>query len=268
MLAVGHIVEHDDCVSPLGPASSRRAHGDARLARSDRDARRDRQSRWGPSAIGPLGLLVAALVGTWVGHELEYLRVWGSAQFPNAMVKTAHAYFGPVGAVLLILGVLAVQASLRLARRLERRVARLHSTGLDAATELDSARVPPGWTLSFPALVAILWTLQLVLYVTQENLEAHAFHLPAPGLGAVTGIHAWAPVVHLGVAFGMACVVWVARRRVTVLVAEVRFAEAMLALRGPRRLRLVVRRRLVRAWTPKQRWGVVLWARPPPRSIA
>ncbi|HMC53073.1 MAG TPA: hypothetical protein VKI64_09965, partial [Acidimicrobiales bacterium] len=109
----------------------------------------------------------------------------------------------------------------------------------------------------------VFWTLQLALYLVQENLEARTFHLPAPGLGAVTGVHAMAPLVHLAVAAIVTTVVWLTRRRVTELLAESDWTDGVIARRGPRPTR-IAGRRLIRSWTPGQRWGMALWARPPP----
>ncbi len=88
-------------------------------------------------------------------------------------------------------------------------------------------------------LVAIwlpLAAAQIVLYLVQENIEAVARSQPAPGLGAVTGIHWAAPLVHLYVSLLLACLIRICQvlfHRREVVVERV---EAL--------LRAIVRRRL------------------------
>lgn len=234
--------------------------------------RAPRHGRPNRASVGGAGLAVAALAGTWIGHALEYLRVWGPAEFPSSVVGSVHAYFGPMGIVLVVIGAAAIHASARLARRLRCRAGRLRDALLggpvpaEADTRVDAAG---GRTFSFPALWAVLWLGQLVLYVVQENLEAHAAGVPASVLAPLTGVHVWASVVHLGVAGSISAVVWLCRRRITALAAAVHQAERCLA----RRLQQGCGDLLgdagtrVRAWTPGQRWGFSLWARPPPAAL-
>jgi hypothetical protein len=210
---------------------------------------------------------VAALVGTWLGHEAEYLRVWGPGQFSSALTRSAHAYFGPVGLVLLIIGMAGVQVSLRLARRLEHRVARLRGALLGSPRDVGRSDGSSGWVLGLPTLVMVLWAVQLGLYMIQENLEAHFSGLPMPGLGAVSGVHGLAPVVHLAVAGVVAAMLWLTRRRVTQLAAVAHRTETLLARRSHRYCQTAVRSRLPRACTPRQRWGMSLWVRPPPAPV-
>ena len=213
--------------------------------------------------MGTSGLAIAALAGAWGSHLAEYLRVLGRAQLSVALTKAPHTYLGPIGIVLAVLGVVGVRASVRFARRLERRVSRLRAVLLGAPPPSDVEGTGSTRVLSFPTLLAVFWTLQLALYLVQENLEARTFHLPAPGLGAVTGVHAMAPLVHLAVAAIVTTVVWLTRRRVTELLAESDWTDGVIARRGPRPTR-IAGRRLIRSWTPGQRWGMALWARPPP----
>jgi hypothetical protein len=218
-------------------------------------------------AVGPAAIAFVGVLGTWLAHELEYLRVWGWHQFPDAVSRSMHAYFGPIGVVLLVVAVGAVHATLRLVRHLEQRVALL---GAALRTTRAPGRVPrrpgPAWTLDFWTVFRVLVIVQLGLYLLQENLEAHAFGLPAPGLGALTGPHALAPFVHFVVAFAMASALWLMRRRTTALVEKARRLEARLARRVAARdsVRPAVTQR---SWTPLQRWGTALWARPPPALL-
>src|SRR5579864_9522832 len=50
------------------------------------------------------------------------------------------------------------------------------------------------------AVLAVVGAAQICLYLIQENVEAIAAGAPVPGLGAVTGAHWTAPLVHLAVA--------------------------------------------------------------------
>lgn len=214
------------------------------------------------SRVRPAALVVAALIGTWVGHSLEYLRVWGSARFPDAMARSAHAYMGPLGVILLALAVTTSVGALRALRRLDRRVTILRRSRWAARNAGDDWLPRSTGEVDFPAFVAALWLVQLALYVVQENLEARAFGMTAPGWGAISGVHALAPIVHLVVATLAAAVVWCFRHRVAALVAEVRRAQRRLA--RCQRLPAFVGTPSVPSWTPLQRWGSQLWARPPP----
>jgi hypothetical protein len=178
-----------------------------------------------------------------------------------------HAYFGPIGLVLLVVAVVAVHATLRLVRHLEQRVAVLGAALRGARSpRCEPRRAVPAWTLDFWTVLRVLVVVQLVLYLLQENLEAHAFGLPAPGLGALTGPHALAPFVHLMVAAVMAGALWLTRRGTTALVEQTRRLEARLA-RSVSALGLVRPAVTQRSWTPRQRWGTALWARPPPEIL-
>jgi len=222
----------------------------------------------GRAEIAPFSLLVAVAAGTWAAHNLEYVRVNGPGQFSTVATRSAHAYLGPVGVILLVVGGVATWSSLRLIARLKASHVRLRRALTTAPTNADrpiagqhTQRAPLTW----PALVGLMWTLQLGLYLLQENLEAHAYGLPAPGLGAVTGMHAWAPLIHLGVAALLAATLWALGRRLAELRTEVRHAGSLLALLARRRSRHQPPSLIsIAARPPAQRWGTELWARPPP----
>lgn len=201
--------------------------------------------------VGPAGLALAALTGTWLGHALEYARVWhGAAGF-----VAVHTYMGPVGAVLAAAAIAGMRATRRLAVTLQRR--------LDAAHRRPMGHPgPEPWSLSVPAVTLVLWVWQCALYVLQENLEQAVTHHSLIGLGAVSGAHAWAPAVHLAVAAGVACVLWLVRRRVTRLVAEVHAAERRLWAEPADDAAWTP----ARTWTPSERWGRQRWSRPPPAT--
>ncbi len=137
------------------------------------------------------GAVLLAFVGVFIGHTLEYLRVWGSAGVVASMTNPVHAYMLPVAGVLVVFS--AVFA-LRLARawrglnqRLDSAAAGMRSIWRgrsDAAVAAQSSSTPG------TRLIAIwlpLAAAQIALYVVQENVEAVASSRPAPGLGAISG---------------------------------------------------------------------------------
>jgi hypothetical protein len=221
------------------------------------------------------GGVVLALVGLFIGHTLEYLRVWGSAGVVASMTNPAHVYMLPVAAVLLVL---SAAFALRLARawqalndRLDRAgagVRRIWRGRSENAPAVPAVQSNPGTRLV--AIWLPLAAAQIVLYVIQENLEALATSQHAPGLGAITGIHWAAPLVHLYVSLVLAasvriCQVLFQRREAA--------AERVEAL-----LRAIVRRRrfappvfcrpAAHIVTPLERIGLHLWRRPPPLLLA
>jgi hypothetical protein len=189
-----------------------------------------------------------------VGHTLEYSRVAGI----HAGFASVHIYMGPVGVVLVGLAVVGMVSTARLGARLERRL-----TELRGGLARGSTTSVPGWTLSFPGLLAALWLWQCGLYLAQENLEALWLRRSVPGWGAMTGTHAWAALIHLLVAGVIAGSVWLGRRRVSALGAAVEAEELRLAaawaVGAPADIP-----RAARTWTPSERWGMQLWSRPPP----
>jgi hypothetical protein len=212
-----------------------------------------------------------AFVGVFIAHTLEYLRVWGPAGVVASMTNPVHAYMLPVAGVLLVLS--AVFA-LRLARawkalneRLDRaangmrRVWQGRGDQVSIALECQSTATARLVAIWLPLAVA-----QMVLYLVQENVEALASSRPAPGLGALTGIHWAAPLVHLYVSLLLACAVriyQVVLRRRQVVVERV---EALLRALS-RRLRTIapeLAHPVVRAVSPYERVGRQLWRRPPP----
>jgi len=204
-------------------------------------------------ALNRTGLALAAVAGTWLGHTIEYLRVWGSG---NAF-GSVHTYMGPVGAVLAVTAVLGVRSTAQLAARLERRLAMLWKGSAD----LEPGSAPS--SVGLPGLVLTLWVSQVGLYLLQENLEQAMAHHPTPGLAPVSGVHALAPVVHLVVAASIAVVLWAARRRVTELAEAIHQAEGWLRS-GWLTPAPVTVGAPPRVWTPRERWGVARWSRPPP----
>jgi hypothetical protein len=208
--------------------------------------------------------LLVALLGAWLSHNLEYLRVWGAHRFTGEALSSIHLYMGPAGGLLLVGGALGVQSTARLARRLEGRLAELRGHGSGRAVAACPAGAwGAGWSFAVPTLVVAVWFLQSGLYLAQENVEAWLGHVSTPGLGAFTGAHALAPVVHLAVTLALVTGVCLLRRRVTALVAVVRAFSAWLRASTP----VAPPPAPGRSWTPVQRWGAQRWCRPPPVAV-
>ncbi|MGA7987426.1 MAG: hypothetical protein WCB51_03395 [Candidatus Dormiibacterota bacterium] len=222
--------------------------------------------------VAALGCVLLAFVGLWIGHTLEYLRVWGTAGLVDSMTNPVHAYMLPLAAVLAVLGVLF---GLRVYRAWQALNNRLHAAAMGMrriwrghAGDIAAARQGP--TSPVAGLAAIwlpLAAAQIALYLIQENVEAIARAQPAPGLGAITGIHWAAPFVHLYVSLLLACGVRICQillHRRTVVVERV---EALLRVASRR-----VRHPLPPALTPAHRCAAApldglgrhLWRRPPP----
>ncbi len=216
--------------------------------------------RLGRVEVGATGVALTALAGEWLGHTIEYMRVSGL----RGAFGSIHTYMGPIGMVLVVAALVAVHSTARLAGVLERRLAelrRVEARGLGARPSGASPRARR--SLGVPALAGIVWATQCGLYLLQEHMEAGAVHRAAPGLSPLGGAHAWAPLVHLAVAVTLVVSLWLMRRQVTQLARVVRLVEAWL-----RSVRPAAATPLpcspARAWTPRERWGMHLWSRPPP----
>jgi hypothetical protein len=208
--------------------------------------------------VGATGVALTALVGEWLAHTIEFVRVSG----PRAAFGSVHVYMGPIGVVLAVAALAAVHSTTRLARVLECRVAELRRVEAHRLTRAPGVS-PPLRSLSVSMLALIVLATQCGLYLLQESLEAGAAHRVAPGLAALGGSHALAPLVHLGVALALVAGLWLTRRQVTRLAQVVRLVEAW--LRSVRRApATVLACSPARAWTPIDRWGTQLWSRPPP----
>jgi hypothetical protein len=221
--------------------------------------------------VAASGGVLLALIGLFLGHTLEYLRVWGPTGIVESITNPVHAYMLPVAGVLLALG--AVFA-LRLARAWQALNARLDGAAAGVRRVLrgrnaDVSVAPTALSTPGTRLVAIwlpLATAQTALYLVQENIEAVARSQPAPGLGAITGIHWAAPFVHLYVSLLLACVVRICEilfRRREIAVERV---EALLRVIARRRRAAApfARRPAALAVSPLDRLGRHLWRRPPP----
>jgi hypothetical protein len=221
--------------------------------------------------VAASGGVLLALVGLFITHTLEYLRVWGPAGVVGSMTNPVHAYMLPVaGALLVLSGFFAF----RLARAWQVLNERLDTAaaGVRRIWRGRAEAMPgPAATGSSPGtrLVAIwlpLAAVQIALYLVQENVEAVARSQPAPGLGAITGIHWAAPLVHLYVSLLLACLIRICQILFRRREAVVERVEALLrAVIRRRRSRAVVTfRPTSRGVAPLERLGRHLWRRPPP----
>jgi hypothetical protein len=222
-------------------------------------------------SVGPAGVLLA-FIGLWTGHTLEYLRVWGT----EGLSSPLHAYMLPVAGVLAVLStVFAIRiwrAWQALNHRLDRAVVRLRRIWRGHGAELP---VEPVASASQVTRLVAIWlplaAVQIALYLIQENFEALAQARPAPGLGAITGIHWAAPFVHLYVALLLACGVRICQFFLHRRGAIVERIEALLSV-AIRRRRSPTPRPVATALPclapPLHRFGRHLWRRPPPLLLS
>jgi len=216
-----------------------------------------------------------ALAGLWLGHTLEYARVWGLAGLDSELVGSIHAYMLPLAAAIAVLAALFAARIWRLwsalGQRLDASRAALHQLMRGRRAAVPDAM--HGDAPSFVSGVAVAWPalalLQIALYLVQENVEAVVAGGRAPGLGAITGTHALAPLVHAGVA--LVLILWAAallhllRHRSARIVAVESIARALLRALTTRAPRLILPRSCD-ARPPLQR-GLRLRQRPPPALL-
>lgn len=218
-----------------------------------------------------------ALLGVWLGHALEYGRVAGLAGIQQMLVGSVHWYMAPVGLVLALLAAAGAIRAVRLWTVLGRQLA--WTRGAIAAAWRGERRLPPPSfaaphrdgpvRLRLSGLWLPLTVAQIGLYLVQENLEAVIAGRAAPGIGAVTGVHWAAPLIHAGVALVLAVTVVVAHRLLLQRAHDVAQTGALL-----RRLLGYLTR--ATNWVapasqarvrPVDRLGR-LWCRPPPVLLA
>ncbi len=235
-----------------------------------RDVIAHRQTRVAASAS-----VLLAFIGLWAGHTLEYLRVWGGAGLVSSITNPVHIYMLPLAGVLVLLSALFALRLWRaweaLNQRLEHAVFSIR--GLWRGSPAPAPEMPSRPSSPGARLVAIwlpLASAQIVLYVIQENIEAIARAQPAPWLGAITGIHWAAPLVHLYVALLLACGTRICQILVRRRVSVVERAEALVVAIARR-----VRTSPPETPTPARQStappldgiGAHLWRRPPPRLL-
>jgi hypothetical protein len=222
------------------------------------------------------GSVLLAFVGLWLGHSLEYLRVWGVAGIVESMTNPVHAYMLPLAGVLVVLsalfGLRLWRAWHALTDRLDRAARGLRRAWRGHAVSAPNAPVPePSPVARLAAIWLPLAGAQIVLYLIQENVEAIVRSQPAPGIGAITGIHWAAPFVHLYVALVLACgtrICQILLRRRSAVVERV---EALLRLAIRRRRSAAPAARATASRhpvSPLDQLGRHLWRRPPPLLLA
>ena len=224
-----------------------------------------------PSA-GAAAVVLLALVGSWLGHTLEYLRVDGGAGMERALLAGVHAYMLPAGLLLALAAALAGvrcrHAWLVLGRRLDR--ARAALRGLARGERVAPSTLAPAAEVSAPAGLLALWlplgAAQVAIYLVQENLEAVLAGAPASGIGPVAGVHWAAVALQLGVALVLATGLLAVGRLLRRRVRTIERVERLLRLLWDRLLHGRRSPRGARAWRPApvERFGHQLWSRPPP----
>jgi len=214
--------------------------------------------------VSPFTVAITAVIGAWLAHGLEYARVWGWDGFATSASRQVHTYMGPVGVVLLLLAFVGVELGLRTVRRLQRLVAGLSDGHVDPAAAFPGGR---RFTVPITTLLSLVWTLQLVVYVAQENAELRALGVHQPVLNVISGVHLWAAGVHLVVAGALLAVLWLVHRPIAQLAELVREVVAWLLAHPGRRLAPERPAPAVRSWTPVERFGRQLWSRPPPPAV-
>ena len=215
--------------------------------------------------------VLLALIGLFIGHTLEYLRVWGPQGVVASMTNPVHAYMLPVAGVLVVLSAVfafrLARAWRALNQRLDRAAADVRRMWRGRAGEIRSGLEPRSTPVT---RVAAIWlplaAAQVALYLVQENIEAVAQSQPAPGFGAITGIHWAAPLVHLYVSLLLACLVRICqvlfhRREIVVERVESLLRAIRRRFRAPAPSLTPPAGRIV---SPIDRLGRHLWHRPPP----
>ena len=197
-----------------------------------------------PGAGSSLAIALLAILGVWLGHTLEYIRVWGGAGLDRELTGSVHLYMVPVGLGLALLVAGAGVAVARLHRILTRRAeqARPCSPAPGPPPRVTCAQRPSprrrlvagAASLVLGAAVALL---QMALYVVQENVESVAERWPRSRPGRHHGVHWAAPLIHVAVGFTLAAVsvvLWSLLRRREAVVRALRAGGPRGARRGQR----------------------------------
>ena len=224
------------------------------------------------------GSVLLALLGVWLGHTAEYVRVWGLAGVRDELVGSLHLYMLPLAAVLVLLSALLGTRLWRAWAALGRRLddARAAVAGawrgrrpVPASLQRAVVHAAPSRRGRLVSLWLPLAVAQVVLYLLQENLEAVFGGAAAPGLGAVSGVHWAAPAVHGVIALALVAVVVVLGRRLRQRADTVARIENVVRSLWLRVGRVVGACRQGCGWRPSplDRLGAQLWSRPPPSRL-
>ncbi|HEY2594057.1 MAG TPA: hypothetical protein VGK33_09175 [Chloroflexota bacterium] len=231
--------------------------------------------------------VLAALVGEWLGHSLNYYRLAGVGGLQSALTSGIHDYMLPLGLALLVAAAAGAagwtRAWLALSRRLDdsatalgllrrgRRPADLGQGGAarqgsTARTVLGRRGPAPSFAARVVALAVPMGALQCSLYLVQENLERALHGVAWSGLAPLLDGYGAAVWIQAAVAVLMAAALILASRLLhskRVLVERCERLVGVLwqrAVRGtssplPRRSDVLPTSLIFRS---------VLWGRPPP----
>ena len=214
-----------------------------------------------------------ALAGEWLGHAITWWLSGGVAP-GRALSGPMHSYLGPVGAVLALLALVAsyltwrgLQQLARLTASLRRALNRVREPDRDlrdqarSVVESGDAIAPPG-----PLRLWVgLFSVQVAVYVAQENIEIHLLGLPAPGLHVLTAHSGLPLLVHGVVAFaGAVIAISVLDRWGTHLDEALHVARLYVTLAAPQTPVVAWPGDLVPAGCPVRLFGLSFLSRPPP----
>jgi hypothetical protein len=225
--------------------------------------------------VAASGGVLLSLVGVWLAHTLEYARTTGTGGISAVMLGSLHVYMLPVGMLLALLAAGAAVRGVRLWLGLGRQLVAVRLAVAAALRGRSRAAVPataapvPRGASRLLAWWVPLTLLQIGLYLFQENVEAVLAGAAAPGMGAVTGAHALAPLIHAAVALALCALVALGsrllRRRVEAVERAVALLLVLLDRIGSLRPHRPVATEAVPA--PLDRFGR-LWCRPPPVPVS
>lgn len=217
-----------------------------------------------------VAISLVVVTSTWVGHTLEYLRIFGPTGVQRQLIGSIHAYMLPLAGLLELIAILLAGRFYRVWRglglRSERAEATLALAWRGAIPEASTSRLRRRRRVDLLPLWLLLAPVELALYVVQENVEATRVGLTAPGLAVLTGPHWPATFVHLAILLILCGVLAAA---VGALVGRTRDVEEI-----ERLTRLIAGRHGTQASAPVpapvplpspiQLFGRQMWRRPPP----
>jgi hypothetical protein len=215
-----------------------------------------------------LAISFVLLASVWLGHTLEYLRLWPGVR--GQQLLAVHAYMVPLAVALQAMAVLAIATFLRLWRalglRADRAEAALAGAWRNAYLPLPDAPIRTEPRLGAKTLWLLLAPVELTLYLLQENIEAAHAGWGVPGLGAITGVHWPAAFVHLAILLILCSILAGAVRLLAERAQGVEQVERLARLIARRHHRHDAPSAPVAVWLapPVHIFGRHLWRRPPP----